>query len=269
MAGRSRKSPYRVVVVDEKQRVKGVLTGRRVLEILIGRRGTSLMESRGVKGMLRENVSLFIDEPRPVFTEHMPSLAVFQYMVENRIGFAIIVDDNWVLQGLVDDASILNGLKGEDFGLPVKEIMTSPVHSISPDSTLMEAANLMADLRVRRLPVVQRGELKGLITITDLLNHLLVGERHVELLLYDVKIEDIFKETVDRVMSREVLSVAPEDDVGKAIEIMTSRDVSGLPVVSKDGRLVGLVSRIDVLVGLSKVKGVSAVFDLMVSQLVS
>jgi len=268
MAGRSRRSPYRVVVVDASRRVRGVLTGRRVLEVILGKRGTSLMESRGVGRVLRENVGIFIDEPRHVFTPHMPPQAVVQYMAENRVGYAIVVDDNWVLQGMVDEATVLSRLQGGVFGVPVREVMTSKVYHISPRSSLMEAAHMMTDLRVRRLPVVSDGEVKGMITVTDLLNHLLVKEKHVEMLLYDVGAEELLKESVDEVMSRDVLSVSPDDDVGRAIDLMMERDVSGLPVTTGGGALVGLVSRIDVLAGLASAKGMGAVLDAMVGRLV-
>ncbi|RLF16522.1 MAG: hypothetical protein DRJ97_00515 [Thermoprotei archaeon] len=268
MAGKSRQSPYRVVVVNSNKKVKGVITGRRVLEVILGKRGTSLVESKGIAKVLRENVSLFIDEPHNVFVEHMPPQAVIQYMAENKVGFVIVIDDNWVLQGMVDDSTVLSRLRGEVFGVPVKDVMTSRVYHISPESSLMEAASLMTDLRVRRLPVVHKGELAGIITVTDLLNYLLIKEKHVEMLLHDVGVEEVFSEKVKDVMSKEVLAVSPHDDVSRAIEIMTDRDVSGLPVTSNNGELVGLVSRIDVLAGLTNIKGATTVLDLMVSQLV-
>ena len=60
-----------MVVTDYDMKVKGVLTGRRVLEVLLGRRGTSLREREGIKGILREPVGLFIDEARQIGREHV------------------------------------------------------------------------------------------------------------------------------------------------------------------------------------------------------
>lgn len=268
MAGRGRRSPYRVVVVDEKERVRGLITGRRVLEVLLGRRGASLMASRGVKGMLRENVGLFMDEPRPVFNEHMPPAAALQYMAENKVGFVIVVDDNMVFQGTVDDATVLSRLRGAQFGIPVKDVMSTGVFTVESYRSLMDAASLMTELRVRRLPVVDEGRLKGILTVTDLLNHLLMEEKHVEMLLYDVSLEEVFKDEVGKVMKREVMTISPDDDIGAAAELMINNDVSGLPVVSDHEGLVGLVSRIDVLSGLIRRKGTAAVLDAMVAQLV-
>ncbi|RLI32920.1 hypothetical protein DRO51_00610 [Candidatus Bathyarchaeota archaeon] len=52
-------TPYRVVVIDEKSRIKGVISGRRILEVLLGRRGEALRVKKGIKGILKEPVSLF------------------------------------------------------------------------------------------------------------------------------------------------------------------------------------------------------------------
>ncbi|HWP58611.1 MAG TPA: CBS domain-containing protein [Candidatus Acidoferrales bacterium] len=53
----------------------------------------------------------------------------------------------------------------------VKELMCSPVFTISPEATLKEAARLMAEKRIGCLPVVDGSQLVGLITVTDILRH--------------------------------------------------------------------------------------------------
>ena len=43
-----KRSPYRIAVVDKGMRIRGILTGRRILEVLLGIRGTSLREKKGL-----------------------------------------------------------------------------------------------------------------------------------------------------------------------------------------------------------------------------
>lgn len=55
---------------------------------------------------------------------------------------------------------------------PVKEIMTSPVHSIIPDDSLEEASRLMVKYKVNRLPVIENGELVGIVARSDIIKGL-------------------------------------------------------------------------------------------------
>jgi len=52
----------------------------------------------------------------------------------------------------------------------VREIMTSPVVTIGPDSQVQECLRLVTDRRVRHLPVVESGRLIGMVSIGDLVN---------------------------------------------------------------------------------------------------
>ena len=54
----------------------------------------------------------------------------------------------------------------------IKNIMSSPLIVVAPDTSVEEAAKLMAKHKVRRLPVVEKGGLAGLITVTDIARYL-------------------------------------------------------------------------------------------------
>ena len=265
LAGKSRSSPYRVIVVDEKGKVQGVLTGRRVLEVLIGYRGSSLIEKKGVHKVLREPVHLFIDEARHIFTLLTSPQAILQYMAENKIGYVIVVDEQETVKGVVDENAILNMLKGRRFGVKVEEVMTKKVHTIKPKTPLFEAAKKMIEHRVRRLPVIEHETVKGLITITDILNHIISREKHVELTRLDVKprIEDVLEGPVENVMSKNVISTKPNVDLGTVIDEMLKHDISGMPITAHEEKLVGVVSRVDIIASLTKLLGAQHLIELM------
>ncbi len=264
LAGKTRRSPYRVVVTDYDMKVKGVLTGRRVLEVLLGRRGASLREKEGIKGILREPVGLFIDEARHLFVEDTPLQAVLQYMAENEIGQVVVVNQVGGFRGIVDEECLLKRLIGRRFGIRVAEVMSETVHSITPETNLLEAAHVMVDLMVRRLVVSREKTPLGVLTVTDILNYVLAKEMHIEMLLYDLSVEEALGIKVEQVMSREVLSVTPESDLGEAIDASISNDVSGLVVVDSKGEVAGVISRIDMLSGLVRSKGAPAVLEMLV-----
>lgn len=184
-------------------------------------------------------------------------------MAENSVGHVIITDDVGVLRGSIDESAIIGRLRGRSFGIVVGDVMTNKVFTISPEATLYEAADAMVGHRVRRLPVVTDDNLVGIVTVTDVLNYILAEEKHVEMLLYDISIEEVLSKKVEEVMSSTVVSISPSSDLGSAVDKLIQKDVSGLPIVSDDGRLVGMLSRIDVLVELVRRLGASAVVEAM------
>lgn len=61
----------------------------------------------------------------------------------------------------------------EDMKLkPVRDIMTKPVHSISPDDSLEDASGLMVKHKVNRLPVIENGRLVGIVARSDIIKGL-------------------------------------------------------------------------------------------------
>jgi len=255
-------TPYRVVVIDEKSRIKGVISGRRILEVLLGRRGEALRVKKGIKGILKEPVSLFLDEARNIFPENSTPKTILQYMAENNIGYVLIVDDNGMFKGVIDEISILNKLKNKVFSLKVKDIMKHPLVTVSPENTLFEAANLMVDFRIRRVCVIENDIMVGILTVTDILNHILIKEKYLELLIYDVDVKEVLNDKVENVMSTDIISVDPENDLGEAVDKIVKYNVSCLPVSIKR-RLLGVLCRIDMVTSLVKIKGASDILNMM------
>ena len=74
--------------------------------------------------------------------------------------------------------SILSGIPAEEYNrlmetTPLSKIMTRNPTTIEPGKTVYEAAHMLYDRRIGCLPVVEDGELRGIVTTTDLLNLLL------------------------------------------------------------------------------------------------
>ncbi len=259
MAGTTKCSPYRLPVVDDKMKIKGVITGRRLLEILFGRRGSALRERFGLRGILVKNVGLFCDEVHSIFGEDSPVHAIVQYIVENKINNVFIADKTLTFKGIVDETAFLEKMQGKRFGIKVSEVMQSDVLTVQPETSLSDAAHAMLNYRVRRLPVVSGERVVGMITITDVLKHILVEERHIPAVLEDAEL--ILEEKVEDIMIQDVVKIEPEADIGEAAERMLEQDVSSL-VVEKE-RINGIVSRIDVVAGLGEKSGIDAVVELV------
>ena len=260
IAGIGKCSPYRLPVVDSGLKVKGVITGRRLLEVLLGRRGIALREKLGIRGVLRKSVGLFCDEAHNVFNERAPVQAVSQFMVENNIGSVFIVDETLTFKGVIDETAFLNRMKKKKYDIEVCDVMQTSVYTVLPQVNLFSAAQVMLDNRVRRLPVVINDEVVGIVTITDILKHILIEEKHIPAVLEDSEL--ILDENVEEIMIRDVAKVNPETDIGTAANQMLKEDVSSLVVV-RDEKLEGIVSRIDLISGLARISGIGALIELV------
>jgi len=95
-----------------------------------------------------------------------------ELMKEGNVGSLLVLDVDGELDGIITEMDIVfktvaEGLNPED--IMIEEIMSAPVHSIDPEKEIQDAAEIMADLGIRRLPVMKEGDLIGLITENDIL----------------------------------------------------------------------------------------------------
>jgi acetoin utilization protein AcuB len=117
--------------------------------------------------------------------------------------------------------------------------MTAPVEVIGPDAPAWEAVALMRRHRIRRLPVVEGGDLVGIITWTDVVRlqppaH--PGQWQVPTLSVGVLVRHL--------MTPAPRVVDPGDNLDDAARLMRTHKIGGLPVV-EGGRLVGMVTESD------------------------
>ena len=113
--------------------------------------------------------------------------------------------------------------------MKISEIMTTEIKKATPDNTLADIAAMMRDEDVGALPVVQDGELRGIVTDRDIVVRAIAEGKEPT------------TTTVQEVLSQELESVEPDDDVEDAADLMASRQIRRLPVVQR-GKLIGMVS---------------------------
>jgi len=99
-----------------------------------------------------------------------PVLEAIRLMAEHHVG-ALLVMKGTELKGIISERDyarkvILHGRSSAE--TPVWQIMTTPVITVSPDQTVQDCMKLMTDRRVRHLPVVEGGQVVGMVSIGDL-----------------------------------------------------------------------------------------------------
>lgn len=128
----------------------------------------------------------------------------------------------------------------------VGDVMTREVITIGPDEALKEAARTMSSNKVSGLPVVDGASLVGIITESDFVTRLADDDQSLISTLFR-RDRPALGGRVGEVMSREPVTVNPADSVTYAARVMSNRGIKRLPVVDQNGRLVGLVSRADLM----------------------
>ncbi|MCS7366495.1 MAG: CBS domain-containing protein [archaeon YNP-WB-062] len=105
------------------------------------------------------------------------NLSVFEaakLMVEKKIPYIIVLDGGKPV-GIVTEEDLISKVLAADRDPKItklSDIMTTPLLTIDPDATLREAAAIMSEKRVRKLPVVRDGIIYGVLTTQDVANYL-------------------------------------------------------------------------------------------------
>jgi CBS domain-containing protein len=113
-------------------------------------------------------------------TPEDPVLEAIRLMADKHVG-ALLVMKGEELVGIVSERDyarkvILLGRASHD--TPVAQIMSSPVHTVSPDQSVQDCMRIMTERRIRHLPVVERGRVAGVISIGDLVKAVIEDQQH-------------------------------------------------------------------------------------------
>ena len=96
-----------------------------------------------------------------------------QRLGEKRIG-ALPVVEGGRITGIMSERDVIYCLRthgAEVLDWPVAKVMSSPAITADPDTDVLAALALMTQRRIRHLPVVERGEIRGIVSIGDLVKH--------------------------------------------------------------------------------------------------
>jgi CBS domain-containing protein len=136
--------------------------------------------------------------------------------------------------------------------MQAKEVMTSPVVSIEPDATVLQAIQMMLDRHISGLPVIDKdGHLAGILTEGDFLRRVETGtqrqrSRWLEFLMGPGRLADEYTRShgrkVNDVMSSDPITVNEDAPLDEIVMLMEKRQIKRIPVMRGE-RVVGIVTR--------------------------
>lgn len=105
-------------------------------------------------------------------------LQALELMAQKNIGCLMVISDG-ELMGIFSERDyarkiILKGRSSRE--TPVGEIMTSPVFSVVPDQTVRDCMELMAERHIRHLPVMEKGKVVGMVSISDVVKSVITDQ---------------------------------------------------------------------------------------------
>lgn len=151
-------------------------------------------------------------------------------------------------------------MKAKDLMIPIQEYL-------KPDTTLKEAANILRTakrdeekLGVKGLPVIdETGELVGFLSIGDILKAVFPSYMSLMNLgdfTWDGMVEDLAKKVKDKkvseMMTTKVITVNEDSSLMECVDHMLKNNVKRLPVIGKDGKVIGMLYESDIFFAITK-----------------
>jgi CBS domain-containing protein len=181
------------------------------------------------KGLLVCSPETSLGKVAALLTEHHVHALLVAEEADQPLG---IISDYDLLAGewLSVDEESLNTMRK----LTARDLMTSPIASIDVNTSVNEAAKLMADKRIHRMLVTDGGKPVGVISISDFVAAIAAQE-------------EIRRETVGDVMSRTFLVCREDNTVLSAARTMTQARWRSIIVVDSKGKLQGVIAGRDLV----------------------
>lgn len=215
-----------VYVVDARKNILGYI------DLTDGLRVTATKSNVTVEGYVKEG---------PTVNPGDSLEQVARVMRDNETDSVAVIDSNRHIIGgvLLSDVFPVITSRHELRGT-VASHMTTDVIIASPADTIQKIYTMIMESGFSAFPVVKKKRIVGLVSRRDL-----IRTRRVQSV-----IAHHAQTTIEEIMSKDVITISPDEPIGSAAELLVKHDVSRLPVTDGD-RIVGIVDRHDVLRGLA------------------
>src|SRR4030042_2180601 len=127
--------------------------------------------------------------------------------------------------------------------MSIEEFMTKNVITVGPETNLLDAQKLMIEKKIRRLPVIDKVKLVGIVTEHDLFESTPsrinpMGAQQLHYILSSMKVKNV--------MTRNPITVSPQTPFEDALRIGQEKKIGSFPVV-ESGKLVGIITESDIV----------------------
>lgn len=128
----------------------------------------------------------------------------------------------------------------------VKDVMTKDVMSVKPEENLRRVLTLSSEYGITGFPVIEKNKILGVVSQTDIMK--IMGTKNIlDAKKDEIKLSELERITVRDVMTKRPIMIDQDEKITDASELMSKHDVNRLLVVDRNNRLVGIVTREDIM----------------------
>ena len=151
--------------------------------------------------------------------------------------------------------------------MKIEEAMQKDVIKFQPEDRIVEVAQSLRNNKISGAPVINKeGHVVGIISEGDIMRLLEVHSPRINLILpapldlielpvrmkyeLDEIVEDMNKAAsilIGEIMTKNVITIAPDADISDAAQLMDTHDIKRLPVVDDTGKMIGIITRGDII----------------------
>lgn len=238
------------IVVAVKNKPVGIVTERDINRFLEEDKTARAVDEIPIKHVMQKNIITIPDGLEDHFDQCSARMETF------KIGSVILVDDTGETIGIVSRTDLVKAYASVFGGkYLVKDFMSKKVVTCRKTDSIKFALSLMNKNEVSRLVVTdENGCPIGLITTNTLLTHsdyFTKGKTRSR--DYLIPIDKEKKLTVNDLLNDRLITISEEDDLATAASLMIKNKISGIPVVDTKKKLIGIVSKTDVVNAFSVV----------------
>jgi CBS domain-containing protein len=234
------------------KKLRGIITSGDVINFMGGGDKYKLVQVRHGGNLLaavNESVRTIMTQQIATLTNDSKISDAVDIIVKRKIGGLPVIDNDGVLTGIVTERDVLRVFGAERSTLNVEDVMSTSLRVTAPDCQIASVTHDMIQYRFRRLPVVSDDVLFGMVTATDIMKYL--GSREVFSRLTTGDIAEVMELPVRTLVSGELFTTTPMQNINQAAREMLTRNIGALPVI-EDSRLIGLVTEFDLVRAFAK-----------------
>jgi predicted transcriptional regulator len=230
--------PPVLAVMDENGKYAGVISRRWITRSRLDPASTK------VKALMR---------PAPKADLGMSLSKAAKMMIESGVR-QLPVFEKKKLMGFITDENIIHGAVTQEWGNTlIKTVMTKAPYTIDGSRSVGAVLTLFRERGISHVPVMDEGKLIGIISIADIIEQIFTPRKKQT--LGDIKGEKIPMLNIPAkgIMTKPVITVPQETSLRDAEKKMHDQNISCLPIIV-DGRLVGIVTKLDFLEPISQIE---------------
>ena len=225
------------LMVDHGFRHVPIIEGNSVKSLLTALGAINAIISNGVNALKEPVVKYGSDK----FLTASPSddvMTIIRKALDSNVDSVLVLRNN-ELMGIITERDVVNKMPEQVFaGYRVHEIANRSPVRISEDETLASAMEAMVKYGIRHLLVTDRDQLLGVITVKDVMKHVI---RY-----YRLRGQVDLSTTVSRLMSHNPVTIDSAASLVEAVRLMRRNNIGSLPIVEA-GRLMGIITEHDVV----------------------